>query len=56
MSLKVGDIVKLNSGGPLMTVHSVNQSSGEIWINCTWFGNGEVNTAAFLQDMLKKHS
>ena len=34
MEFKVGDTVRLKSGGPLMTIDQIDPQSG-IW--CTWF-------------------
>lgn len=36
-SLKIGDTVKLKSGGPLMTVVAVNQRAEIDWCACRWF-------------------
>lgn len=33
---KAGDVVRLNSGGPKMTIVLVNQSGR---LDCNWFGN-----------------
>jgi uncharacterized protein YodC (DUF2158 family) len=47
--LKPGDRVRLRSGGPLMTVHTIN---GET-IDCQWFDNvGTLHSAAFPLYML----
>lgn len=40
MAFKVGDVVRLKSGGPNMTVTGVGQmydDSSEISVWCTWF-------------------
>lgn len=37
---KAGDVVTLNSGGPKMTVSSIDSSTGKIW--CTWFVTSSV--------------
>lgn len=34
---KVGDLVRIKSGGPPMTVTSVSKLSGSVSINCVWF-------------------
>lgn len=55
-SFKVGDVVRLKSGGPLMTVTSVGSryegSEVEAW--CTWFKSGnETTTEVFPFPSLK---
>jgi uncharacterized protein YodC (DUF2158 family) len=47
---QVGDTVKLNSGGPVMTVEkAVNRPDGVFVVLCTWFDDrGEVNQNRFL--------
>jgi uncharacterized protein YodC (DUF2158 family) len=47
--LKPGDRVRLRSGGPLMTVHSINGDH----IDCQWFTpKGELHSATFPLFML----
>jgi uncharacterized protein YodC (DUF2158 family) len=42
--LKRGDLVRLRSGGPVLTVKSVSDN----WVICTWFGDyGELLSAGF---------
>jgi uncharacterized protein YodC (DUF2158 family) len=42
--LKLGDRVRMRSGGPLMTVHSINGDN----IDCQWFTlQGELQSATF---------
>ncbi|KTC81761.1 YodC family protein [Legionella brunensis] len=48
---KVGDVVILKSGGPKMTVVSVE---AENELRCTWFVNGEIKEDFFILDILKK--
>ena len=44
---KAGDTMRLKSGGPLMTIHSINQSEGTAW--CEWFDkNGADQSKSFL--------
>ena len=47
----VGDIVKLNSGGPTMTVYGINDA-GTVW--CQWFiGPGILHRDVFNEVILK---
>ena len=43
---KIGDVVRLKSGGPLMTVNAIDVSSHHV--NCFWFSDGgEVRECRF---------
>jgi uncharacterized protein YodC (DUF2158 family) len=48
---EIGEIVQLRSGGPRMTVHSLD-SDGEIV--CQWFEGNEVHEENFPNDVLKR--
>ncbi len=52
----VGEIVSLNSGGPLMTVASVFMPIGTntVYVSCIWHNDitGEYNTKNFLPEVL----
>ena len=49
--LRLGDVVQLKSGGPLMTISDAGSQG--YWI-CSWF-DGKVNkTAGFKAEALKK--
>ena len=37
----IGDVVKLKSGGPAMTVRIVRQGEKRNFYSCIWFGEGE---------------
>ena len=50
MTFVVGDVVKLKSGGPEMTVDVVNGSD----IRCTWFDGLEAKRFVFQARMLEK--
>ena len=51
MSFQIGDVVKLKSGGPNMTVSTIKQE--EIW--CAWFDNNQEPKKAFFKpNMLEK--
>jgi uncharacterized protein YodC (DUF2158 family) len=48
--MKPGDVVQLKSGGPLMTVHAMNQAG----VVCTWFdAKHNHNTATFPEATLE---
>lgn len=51
---KVGDTVRLKSGGPLMTVSSLTQNlNGKPVVNTTWFDkNDKECSGQYLEDML----
>lgn len=53
MSVSVGDIVVLKSGGPKMTVTSVNNLIGGVSITCKWFSsNLDLVEGSFPDDAL----
>ena len=45
MSFKAGDVVRLKSGGPLMTVEAASASPGA-WI-CVWFDGQKQTRSSF---------
>jgi uncharacterized protein YodC (DUF2158 family) len=47
MSFKEGDVVKLKSGGPKMTVTSVGDQLGTPSVWCSWFTAGKNNAGVF---------
>ena len=53
MKFNIGDTVQLKSGGPIMTVQSV-QNDGSLW--CVWFntkdGAHEIKGFAFKAEIL----
>lgn len=51
---KIGDTVRLKSGGPLMTVNSLtNDMDGRPIVLTTWFDKNEKEcTGQYLEDML----
>jgi uncharacterized protein YodC (DUF2158 family) len=51
MNLKTGDVVRLKSGGPQMTVLSVQGQT----VDCSWFGpDGNVKLSSFPAAALEK--
>ena len=54
MAFKVGDVVRLKSGGASMTVSRVFKSSdGHEMVQCTWFDKPREHRAAFVIDSLE---
>ena len=57
---KVGDVVKLNSGGPNVTVHAVGPKSsndGFVWlkegeVQVQWFDEKQMKDAIFTENEL----
>ncbi|VVQ34501.1 DUF2158 domain-containing protein [Pseudomonas fluorescens] len=47
--IKKGTNIKLNCGGPVMAVHSVELRSGEPngWVNCQWFAGKKLDSGRF---------
>jgi uncharacterized protein YodC (DUF2158 family) len=54
MVLKVGDVVRLKSGGAIMTVSKLFKSpEGREMVQCTWFDKPKEHRAAFVIDSLE---
>ena len=51
---KIGDVVRLASGGPPMTVNSVTQGAGEWACECKWFEDCECRKDYFADKALVK--
>ena len=59
MSFQVGDVVKLNSGGPAMTVSFVGEKKfphgGTVpVVTCKWFEGNQLNSESFDPKILNK--
>lgn len=52
--LVVGDVVRLKSGGPVMTVTTVGERYGTPTIWCTWFDQKGNQTGTFPPAALRK--
>jgi uncharacterized protein YodC (DUF2158 family) len=51
----IGDVVKLKSGGPVMTVDSFDENNSRVW--CIWFDEKKtMQTAKFVQESLTKYT
>lgn len=46
MKIRIGDVVKLNSGGPLMTITQIGLTHGRV--ECTWFVEEVEIRSAFI--------
>ncbi|WP_192180042.1 YodC family protein [Mesorhizobium amorphae] len=51
-TFKVGDVVRLKSGGPSMTIDEVSAPDGELSIWCIWFDKGTQKGAGFKPEVL----
>lgn len=49
IKFKLGDVVRLKSGGPTMTVTSIDRD-GDVGV--IWFLNGEIRSASILANCL----
>lgn len=59
---KTGDVVRLNSGGPAMTVEGYNVIGGigtpvysDTQVDCSWFEKNKKHEGVFHEDMLKAY-
>ena len=53
-SFNVGDTVRLKSGGPRMTVESLEQFDGMDTVSCVWFDEkNEVQRQTFPADIVE---
>jgi uncharacterized protein YodC (DUF2158 family) len=50
--MQPGDVVQLKSGGPLMTVHAINDAG----VVCTWFDKSNHKTATFPLSTLEPYT
>jgi uncharacterized protein YodC (DUF2158 family) len=51
MNFKVGDVARLKSGGPNMTVNRLTAPSG---VSCVWFEGTKKEASTFNQSALEK--
>jgi uncharacterized protein YodC (DUF2158 family) len=54
MDFKPGDLVKLKSGGPQMTVEKIGHVNREEAVFCTWFEKTELKRSQFAPAALNK--
>ncbi len=52
MTFKVGDLVKLKSGGPMMTVTRVDSFGIRTIVRCTWFADSKKEQGEFPPEAL----
>lgn len=48
----VGDVVKLRSGGPEMTISSVPDSEYRDYYHCQWFAGKKLESGNFQEEQL----
>jgi uncharacterized protein YodC (DUF2158 family) len=54
MSLKVGDVVELKSGGPQMSVSNIGSGEASEAAKCNWFNEKkELKSSWFKKEILK---
>ncbi len=53
MKFKIGAVVKLNSGGPIMTVTVTRRNDTSSIVTCKWFINDELKEDSFPEKSLK---
>jgi uncharacterized protein YodC (DUF2158 family) len=53
-TFKPGDLVRLRSGGPVMTLQQVSYDGESVY--CQWFVNGKLHTGQFPPSSLKRAS
>jgi uncharacterized protein YodC (DUF2158 family) len=54
MAFRIGDVVKLKSGGPLMTVTNPGSTTGEhAVVSCSWFDGTTPHASVFPPDTLE---
>ena len=52
--IRVGDVVQLKSGGPHMTVSTIDNYAEYMGATCIWFKSTEKQSATFPLDTLAK--
>jgi len=53
MRWKIGDVVRLKSGGPSMTLQAIVPSGGVV---CSWFDGGKLTSQSFAPEALVEAS
>ncbi len=48
-----GDVVRLHSGGPTMTVSSIGVDYDPSLVNCEWFAGEQIKHGSFKPPMLE---
>jgi len=52
--IKIGDRVRLKSGGPLMTVNGYAGGAGANAMKCAWFVGSDAKEAVFVPEALEQ--
>jgi uncharacterized protein YodC (DUF2158 family) len=53
MNHNIGDVVRLKSGGPKMTIDTVNYAGHSGLVRCVWFSENEVRYDNFSKESLE---
>jgi uncharacterized protein YodC (DUF2158 family) len=53
MPIRVGDVVQLKSGGPKMTVTTLDQRGNRVVAICTWFEGAKHTHGTFALEALQ---
>lgn len=53
-NLHSGDVVRLRSGGPNMTLETASRALGVVVLKAIWFDGGELRKANFFASQLVK--
>lgn len=53
--LQVGELVRLKSGGPLMTVSTLTDADGDVMVKCCWHDRaGMIQSLDFTPELLQR--
>jgi uncharacterized protein YodC (DUF2158 family) len=52
-AFNIGDVVKLKSGGPEMTIERGGTMGGRLVFICTWIADGKVSCRPFYIEVLE---
>ena len=56
IELQAGDVVKLKSGGPAMTVQQVGMGTDKAGVKCIWFSSNDMKREEIFSAVLLKRT